>query len=348
MLQLNFEKGWGGGERQTLYNMLGFRNAGYEVSLLCRKNSPLAQRSTAAGFQTFSFSNIFSVVFFLAFRCRKYNVMHAQASHILTYAVITKFFHRAKIIFTRRIVNAPKGAITKWKYSFADEIVVISEAVKEVIENFIGRKTELISDVCIKRELDIYRAGKLIEGLNISKDAFVIGTTTSLTKIKAPLVMLEAIRMIFEKNRNLVFLHFGSGDLENDMKRKIDEYQLRDVYYLTGFKENVEDFFSILDMFAMSSVLEGLGSSVLDAFMYNVPVVTTDAGGLAELVEGGRGVLCKKNSAESLADGMERLISHPEAIGPMVEKAYNYVTAHHSLEHITKQYTDLIDELSAK
>lgn len=345
MLQLNFEKGWGGGERQTLFNMIGFRDSGYEVALLCRKNCPLAQKSNEAGFETFAFSNVISAAFFLAFRCRKYNIMQVQASHILTYAVITKFLHQAKIIFTRRIDNVPKGAVTRWKYSIADKIVVISEAVKKVIENFINRETELISDACVKKELNIARAKKLTDDLNIQEGTFIIGTTTSVTKTKAPLVMLEAIRILFQKKKNFVFLHFGSGDLENEMRKKIDEYHLNNVYYLIGFKENPEDFFSVMNMFTRSSILEGLGSSVLDAFMYKVPVVVTDAGGLAELVQDGRGILCKKNSAESLAEGMERLMDTPDMIKPMTDQAYDYVNKFHSIAYITKQYTDLISQL---
>jgi glycosyltransferase involved in cell wall biosynthesis len=147
------------------------------------------------------------------------------------------------------------------------------------------------------------------------------------------------------ERKDFVFLHFGTGELENEMRKLIEEYELSNVYYLTGFKENVEDFFSILNVFMMSSELEGLGSSVLDAFIYKVPVVSTDAGGLHELLQDGRGILCKKNSPELLASGAEQLLTNPKMILDMTGKAVEYIKQFHSLEYITKQYVDLINEL---
>jgi glycosyltransferase involved in cell wall biosynthesis len=272
-------------------------------------------------------------------------VLHAQTSHILTYAVLSKVFNRAKIIFTRRIFKTPAGIFTKWKYKKTDRIVAISPAVKKVMEDFTGRNVFMISDVIAEKKLDEQRAKKLVEELNIKTGTIILGTTAALTKEKSPFVMIETIRLLRAKRNDFVFLHFGTGELENEMKKLIEEYRLSNVYYLIGFKENVEDFFSIMNVFVMSSELEGLGSSVLDAFIYKVPVVSTDAGGLNELLQDGRGILCKKNSPELLASGIEQLLADPEMIAGMTGKAFEYVKQFHSMEYITKQYVDLIDEL---
>jgi glycosyltransferase involved in cell wall biosynthesis len=345
ILEMNFERNWRGGERQTLYNMIGFKNAGFHVSLLCKKNSDLDIRAKNEGFETVGFNNIFSAFFFLVFKCRKYAVMHAQTSYILTYAVLSKMFHQAKIIFARRIFKIPAGIFTKWKYEKTDRIVAISPAVKKVMEDFTGKKIFMISDIVIEKELDKPRAKKLVEELNIRTGTFILGTTAALTKEKSPFVMIETIRLLRAKRKNIVFLHFGAGELETEMKKRIEEYDLTNVYHLIGFKENVEDFFSVMNVFVMSSELEGLGSSVLDAFIYKVPVVATDAGGLNELLQDGRGILCKKNSPELLASGVEQLLVNPKMIVDVTDKAFVYVKQFHSVEYITKQYIDLIEEI---
>jgi glycosyltransferase involved in cell wall biosynthesis len=345
ILEMNFERNWRGGERQTLYNIIGFKNAGFHVSLLCRKNSELDIRAKNEGVETFGFNNIFSAFLFLIFKCRKYNVLHAQTSYILTYAVLSKIFYRTKIIFTRRIFKIPAGIFTKWKYKKTDRIVTISPAVKKVMEDFTGRKVFMISDIVVEKKPDEERAKRLLMELNIKTGTFILGTTAALTKEKSPFVMIETIRLLRSKRKDLVFLHFGTGELESEMKKLIEEYDLSDVYYLVGFKDNVEDFFSIVNVFMMSSELEGLGSSVLDAFIYKVPVVSTDAGGLHELLQNGRGILCKKNSPGSLASGVEQLLMDPKMIAGMTGKAFEYVEEFHSMKYITKQYVDLIEEL---
>jgi glycosyltransferase involved in cell wall biosynthesis len=92
----------------------------------------------------------------------------------------------------------------------------------------------------------------------------------------------------------------------------------------------------------MSSKMEGLGSSVLDAFIYKVPVVSTDAGGLADLVKNGRGILCKKDSPGMIASGIGKELLNPKLREKMVSKAFTYVKRFHSMEHITNQYLELL------
>ncbi|MEO6838091.1 MAG: glycosyltransferase [Ginsengibacter sp.] len=348
MLQLNFQKGWRGGERQTLYNMIGFRNAGCQVSLLCRKGSLMESRAKAEGFDIKSTGNILSVILFLAFKCRKYNILHAQTSHIFTYAVITKFFHRGKVIYTRRIDKAQHGRFTKWKYHQADKVIAISEAVREIVEKFINRKVVVISDIGVVRKLDEIHAQKLMENVRYNKETKIIATTSALTRDKAPDDMVEAIRILNLKRKDFIFLHFGSGDLWEEIEKLIKDNHLEDVYYLMGFADNVEDIFFKLDVFAMSSEMEGLGSSVLDAFLYKVPVASTDAGGLKELVEDGRGILCKKNSPKLLAAGIEELLYNPELSSKITTNAFQYVKHFHSIEYITNQYMELINSLFYK
>lgn len=59
ILELNFEKGWRGGERQTIYTLQGFKNAGIQVALLCRKNTPLHRHALSEGYNVYAYSNIF-------------------------------------------------------------------------------------------------------------------------------------------------------------------------------------------------------------------------------------------------------------------------------------------------
>ncbi len=345
MLQLNFQRGWRGGERQTLYNMIGFRNAGYQVTLLCRKGSLMESKGRAEGFNTKAIANIFGVIYFLAFKCRKYKILHAQTSHILTFVVATKIFHGGKIIYTRRIDKSQSGKFTRWKYHQADKVIAISEAVKEIVEKFINRKVVVISDIGVVRKLDEIHALKLIENVKLSERTIIIATTSALTQDKAPADMVEAIHLLSLKRKDFIFLHFGSGPLAEEIENLIKEKQLEDVYYLMGFADNVEDIFFKLDVFAMSSEMEGLGSSVLDAFLYKVPVVSTDAGGLKELVQDGRGILCKKKSPELLAAGIDELLNHPEQRSEITTNAFHYVKQFHSIQYITDKYIDQINSL---
>ena len=345
ILELNFERGWRGGERQTIYNMQGFRDAGHEVGLVCREGCPLAKKAVDEGFKVFSFENIFGVIGFLTTSGSKYDVLHVQTSHILTYCLITKPFHRRKIIFSRRVDFVPKGRLTKLKYKLTDKIIGVSTAVKEIISAFSERDdVEVISDIAVEKPLNKERALAELQKIGIGGTTHIIGTTAALVPHKDPLTMVEAIRELCYLRKDFVFLHFGAGELEVEVKRKIEEYHLKDRYKLMGFYENVEDFFSVFEVFVMSSKEEGLGSSILDAFMYKVPVVATDAGGIKDILKEDRGVVCNIKDSKMLAEGINEMVDS-EKSSKLVSNAFVYVNNYHSSEFITKQYLDVIKQV---
>jgi len=342
ILELNFERTWRGGERQTLYNMQGFRNAKQHVTLICRKGFPLEARSREEGFVTCSFNNIFGVLWFLITKAHRFDVLHAQSSHILTYCILAKPFHRSKIIFTRRVDFVPKGAMTRLKYRLTDKLVAISTAVKEIVSNFSSRNdVEIISDIVVPKELHKQKAIAELEKAGIKYSGkHIIGTTAALVQHKDPLTMVEAIRELKQIREDFIFLHFGTGDLEKQVREKIDAYDLNDVYKLMGFYNDVEDFFTVFECFVMSSEEEGLGSSVLDAFIYRVPVVSTNVGGLKDLLANGRAISCAKKESSCLAAGINETLGGNNQ--KRLDDAYNYVINNHSSVIITGQYLNIM------
>lgn len=348
ILELNFERTWRGGERQTLYNMTGFANAGVETALLCRKDCPLAEKSGAAGFNTYAYRNVFGVMYFLMRHGRHYNILHVQTSHVLTYAVLTKPFHRARIVFTRRVDFTPKGRFTRLKYRLTDKVVAISTAIRDILENFGVPNVSVISSAVVHKDLDHSNALRLLNGVCIPRGTRILGTTAALVGHKDPLTMVEAIAKLAEKRQDFMFLHFGKGDLEPVVKARIEALGLEPYYKLMGFRDGVEDVFTLLDVFVMSSEQEGLGSSVLDAFLYNVPVVATDAGGLPDLLADGRGIMCPVRLPEALADGINNLLDNPALAQAQVRKAYAFAAREHNLQYLTSKYLSIMHALQGE
>lgn len=341
ILEMNFERGWRGGERQTLYTLQGFSKAGMQVSILCRKGFPMEQRAGAEGFKTHGFKNVLGALVYLVFNGHKYDILHTQTSHFLTYCVLSKPFHGAKIVFTRRVDFVPKGRMTWLKYKLTDKVVAISSAIKRIVETFSGKDVPLISSAIVAKQLNKERARQILAEHHISAGKKIVGTTAALVQHKDPLTMVEAVRQLATKRNDFVFLHFGKGNLEEAVQQKIKEYKLEEQYKLMGFYPEVEDVFSVLNVFAMSSEEEGLGSSVLDAFLYKVPAVSTNAGGLVDLVGEGRGIMCEVRDASGLAEGMNALLESPELRGQLTEKAYQYAVTEHNIDHLTQKYKAL-------
>src|SRR3546814_16565040 len=83
------------------------------------------------------------------------------------------------------------------------------------------------------------------------------------------------------------------------------------------------------DLFVLTSTSEALGSSVLDAFLYSVPVVSTNAGGLAEVLADGRGLLCEVGDHLALAQAMARVLDADELRSGTIKRAPDFVLEQH-------------------
>jgi glycosyltransferase involved in cell wall biosynthesis len=264
--------------------------------------------------------------------------------------LLTKPFHRRKIVFSRRVNFQPKGFFTKIKYLNTDKIIAVSIAVKNTIRQFCKRKdSEVISDVALPKISDSSSAQKILKELAVPDSKFVIGTIAALDEHKAPMITINAIRQLKKLREDFVVLHFGDGPLYDICLEKIKEYHLEQHYFLVGFKESVEDYFSLFNVFVLTSIAEGLGSSILDAFLYKVPVVATNAGGIKELLENGRGTSCNINDVQAIANGINELLNKDEeTISRQIESAYSYVVQEHSISAISSKYLSVFHELISK
>src|SRR5690606_36657582 len=118
-------------------------------------------------------------------------------------------------------------------------------------------------------------------------------TAAALTAEKDPCTLIRAVHVLRQSRDDFVFLHLGAGgDVEAEARALVKELGLTDHYIFAGFQNGIDDLYRLMDVFVLSSRHEALGTSVLDAFLYPVPVVATDARGLKESLADGRGLLC--------------------------------------------------------
>lgn len=122
-------------------------------------------------------------------------------------------------------------------------------------------------------------------------------------------------------------MHFGAPGSETSAAEElIAQLGLEDCYKLAGF-EAVEQAYRLMDGFVLSSRHEALGSSVLDAFVYGVPVTATMAGGLSELLDNGRGKLCAVGDAQAIAQALDETLSNPTAARQQAALAHRWSAA---------------------
>jgi glycosyltransferase involved in cell wall biosynthesis len=123
----------------------------------------------------------------------------------------------------------------------------------------------------------------------------------ALADHKDPYTFLNVAEALKDQSQ-FYFVWIGGGEMEAEVRAEIAKRGLQKRVFLSGFRNDVRDILPELWIFLMTSKTEGLGTSILDAYLSGVPVVATAAGGIPELVEHGQtGLLAPVADAEMLA-----------------------------------------------
>jgi glycosyltransferase involved in cell wall biosynthesis len=120
-----------------------------------------------------------------------------------------------------------------------------------------------------------------------TKKEVLIGSAGRLFPVKDYLFLVEIARVAVNQNDSLRFLLAGDGPDWNKISLKVKNMGLEKYFKLLGNQEDMDSFFSSLDIYINTSIHEGIPMSVLEAMARWLPVIAPDVGGLSEIVEDG-------------------------------------------------------------
>jgi glycosyltransferase involved in cell wall biosynthesis len=143
--------------------------------------------------------------------------------------------------------------------------------------------------------------------------------------------LLRAVRLVVDQEPGFMVDIIGDGPDRPALEELCDQLRLRSHVAFLGFRHDVEELLPQADLFVLSSVSEGLPMTLLEAMAAGLPVVSTDVGGISELVTRNEtGLLVPSQSPEALATAILQLVRDPQLAASMglagrrrVEKEFN-------------------------
>lgn len=171
-------------------------------------------------------------------------------------------------------------------------------------------------------------------------------TIARLSPQKALHVMLDAVGRLPD-NVHLAIL--GEGPLEADLRTMAASAGLSDRVHFLGFRSDVADHLAAADVYALSSIWEGVPLSAQEAILLGVPVVATSVGGMPELIEDGvSGRLVPRDDPKALAAALTQVLddrgaAERYAAAALVALEVNFSTAR-MFERLSEIYTELAHE----
>ena len=362
ILHIDTEKTWRGGENQVRLLIEGLKAQGVKNSIAAPPASELAKRmdSTCPVFETSLRGELnLKAARKIAGFCKNHDVsiIDCQSSHAHTIGLMCKqfFLPHLKLVVHRRVDFPPKtGVINRFKYLHKgiDRYIAISKAINEILVQY-GVSQEKTVTVPSAVDKDVYQAfdkerekARWCAKFGLDPQVPLIGQAAAMTEQKGYPTLLDSLVVLKRMGFKFNCLVAGDGHLRNSLESLRVSLNLQDCLSFIGWIDEVPAFLSALDIFAMPSNFEGLGTAALDAIYAGCPVVASSVGGLKEsIIHEHTGLLAQvKNSAE-FAEQLARLLKDPEFGRKLNTQAKQHCDRNFSLDAMVEGNLKVYQEL---
>lgn len=278
------------------------------------------------------------------------NLYAGLAGAILRIPVVATFHNELKLPWwTYRYSRLKHFVIRK----FASKVVLVADFMKKDYMEIAGIPRGKLSIIYNGIETGIekndFDGTSLRKELDLSGDDLLVGHIANFRIPKGHRFLIEAAGLVCKKLKNAKFLLVGDegdGSLKGEIEDLINKMNLKDNVRILGFRDDVQKLLSLIDIFVLPSMSEGLPLSVIEAMAASKPVVATNVGGLAEIVIPDKtGYLVEAGNGNALAEKLLILLNDKRLRERMGEQGRKAVERKFSLDVMIDKYQKLFAEL---
>jgi glycosyltransferase involved in cell wall biosynthesis len=320
-LHVDTARTWRGGQNQVLVTVLGLRSLGHRAMLVAHPDGELRMRASE-GLELLPLAPVtemdLSAAWRLARALKQLNpdIVHAHDPHGVAMAALALSMSiqpvTPPLVASRRVDFRIRGnALSRWKYRQVDCFICASEAIRQLLlEDYVEPERA----VTVHEGIDLGRVAaatpaNIHEEFWLPHGAPIVGNVAALVPHKGQKHLIEAAALVVRRVPDARFVIAGEGELRESLEHQVKHLGLEKHVVFAGFRPDVLSFHKSFDIFVMSSVTEGLGTSILDAMAAGRPVVGTTAGGIPEVVKDGEtGLLVPPRDHEAMANAIVKLL----------------------------------------
>jgi glycosyltransferase involved in cell wall biosynthesis len=348
-LHIDTARTWRGGQNQVLLTVLGLRALGHRSMLVAHAAGELRQRARE-GLELVPLTPKTEMDLSAAWRLSRLvkqlrpDVVHAHDPHGVAMAALalsmSTQLDKPPLVAARRVdFHMKDNALSRWKYRQVDCFICASGAIRRMV---VADGVPQARVVTVHEGIDLGHvaaapAANLHAELWLPHHAPIVGNVAALVPHKGQRHLIEAAAIVVTRVPDARFVIAGEGELRPALERQIKDHHLEKHVFLAGFRPDVLSVHKAFDVFAMSSVTEGLGTSLLDAMACGKPIVATTAGGIPEIVKDGTtGLLVPPRDHEAMAEAIVRLLADADARRAMGAAGEARVREHFSAERMVQ------------
>jgi len=284
------------------------------------------------------------------------DILHAHNLAPLVYGGIAAHLlrPRPRIIYSEhnQIYRATPFQKSKfwWYANLADEIVAVSHDLKRTLQDKIRVRPPVVT---VHNGIDGGRFtsidSQVRQELGIGDDEFVVGTAVVLSEQKGITYMLQAARLVADEDPSVRFVLAGDGPLREELVAEAKSLGLGDRVLFPGYRRDVPELITAYDVYALSSLWEGLPLALLEALAIGRPIVATTVGGNPEVVEDGvNGFLVPPRNPEKLAARILDLKRDDELVARIRSANRERFESEFSLPCMVKNHAALFERIASR
>jgi sugar transferase (PEP-CTERM/EpsH1 system associated) len=286
-----------------------------------------------------------------------YNIGALDAAPIIRLAGVRKTVHAEH----GRDVTDPFGdnpkylRLRRWMAPFIDRFIAVSpDLTRWLVERAAIRPNKVI---CIPNGIDVaaFSAARVSPRPRVLLGDFappgsvLIANVARLDKVKDQAGLLAAFKQLHEQAGQCAgcrLIIAGDGPEYAELQRRIEQLDLTQTVRLLGNRSDVADLLAECDVFVLPSIAEGMPVTLMEAMASGLPVVATDVGGVAAVVENGTtGTLVPPGDAQALAEALGAYVADESLRRRHGDAGRARVAVRFSMSAMLSRYTALYDTL---
>lgn len=291
---------------------------------------------------------------FAFYRLQKFDVVHTHMSKAALIGSIAAVCARIPVIVNTAhnlgFIALPNRALKLlfWVYDFVllratmDAVITVSMQVRERIV-----QTRLLSPTRVfavhngmsgqKMKVSEGDAAARRAEFGVSSDEILIVSVARLVWFKGLSTLISAMPLLLAKYPGARIVVAGEGPLREELTKQAEDLGVGDRLVLTGERCDIPAILSAADIFVLPSVSEGMPISIMEAMAAGRPVVATDVGGVAELVDHNEtGLLVPPRTPPALADALAQLALDPKQRAAMGARGQRRIASEFSPQQMAE------------
>jgi glycosyltransferase involved in cell wall biosynthesis len=307
---------FGGQEHRIYKEMLAMRERGHHLELVCQPQALLVERMRDQGFVVHTtpmrgpanfvkgVAKISSIL-----RRGRFDVLNTHSRRDTLLAGTAARLARTPLIVRTRHLAKPAGSLLSYTW-IPHRVTTVSDRVRlDLIERGVpaDRIATVYTSVQAPAAVD---ASPLRQELRLALNDVVVGCVAVMRAKKGHRALIDAIMPLIKERPNVHLVLIGAGSpVFEQLQEYIEANALTKRVHLMGTRRDVPMLLPGMDIFALATEEEALGTSFLEAAAAGLPVIGTDVGGVCETMENGvTGLLVPLHDQAALAAALKRLI----------------------------------------